>query len=234
MSTDQFAFVSSIYTLGGFLGALCGGPFCSRYGRLISMRLNTLLFIVGPCFESLATSIGLLSVGRVFSGIGAGAAIVVVPIYISEIAPSNEKGFFGAFTQVMITFGILISQLLGYFLSRDNMWRIILAVAGGIGALQLGGLMFVPESPKWLAEHDNPQSARQILKKLRGHRADLEAEVKAWKLNSNADETGKLLIILLDTPTDIIQPKKRTSSLLFPIPNPLVTPKQNPPIPLES
>lgn len=195
MNTNQFALVSSIYTLGGLLGALGGGPCCNKYGRLISMRLTTFLFVVGPCFESLATNISLLSFGRFVSGIGAGAAIVVAPIYISEIAPPDEKGFFGAFTQVMINVGILISQLLGYFLSKDDIWRIILATAGGIGALQLGGLVFVPESPKWLAEHNRPELARQVLRKLRGHRADLEAEVKAWKVNSSADEIGRISLI---------------------------------------
>lgn len=160
------------------------------------MRLTTFFFVVGPCFESLAVNIGLISFGRFLSGVGAGAAIVVAPIYISEIAPPNEKGFFGAFTQVMINFGILITQLLGYFLSRDNMWRIILATAGGIGALQLGGLVFVPESPKWLAEHNKPELARHILRKLRGQRADLEAEVRAWTINSSADDIGRLLLIL--------------------------------------
>lgn len=155
------------------------------------MRLTGMFFIVGPVFESLATNIGLLSFGRFISGIGAGAAIVVVPIYISEVAPPKEKGLFGALTQTMINVGILIAQVLGYFLSRDNMWRIILATAGGLGILQLAGLMFVPESPKWLAEHDDSQRARAILGKIRGIRVDLEAEVKAWNVSSGSEDIGK-------------------------------------------
>lgn len=167
------------------------------------MRLTTILFVIGPCFESLATNIGLISVGRFFSGIGAGAAIVVVPIYISEIAPPKQKGLFGALTQVTINVGILISQLLGYFLSRDNLWRIILGTAGGIGALQSGGLLFTPESPKWLAEHDRPQLAKQILRKIRGHNVDVEAEFKSWKTNSSFNESGNYLVSSSVCYTDI-------------------------------
>ena len=152
------------------------------------MRLSSIFFICGPVFESLAGNVEILSFGRFVSGIGAGLAIVVVPIYISEIAPPREKGLFGAFTQVMINLGILTAQLLGYFLSRDNLWRIILATAGGVGLLQLAGLLFVPESPKWLAQHNNPRRARIILGYLRGYGADLEAELKTWGPDSSAGD----------------------------------------------
>lgn len=188
MNTDQFAVVSSIYTLGGLLGALSAGSFCNKHGRLRAMRLTTLFFVLGPLFESLAVNIALLCLGRFLSGIGAGAAVVVVPIYISEIAPPKEKGLFGALTQVMINLGILIAQLLGYFLSRGNMWRIILAIAGGIGVVQLLGLSFVPESPKWLAEHHSPERARAILRRIRGHKVNIDEEVKAWNINSTNED----------------------------------------------
>ena len=188
MNTDQFAVVSSMYTLGGLLGALAAGPLCNKFGRLLTMRLTTIFFIIGPILESAAPNIGLLAFGRVLSGLGAGAAVVVVPIYISEVAPPKEKGLFGALTQIMVNAGIVIAQLLGYFLSRDNLWRIILVVAGGIGVFQLLALSLVPESPKWLAEHRNPQHARHILRKLRGHKVDLDEEVKAWNVDSSRED----------------------------------------------
>lgn len=180
--------MSSIYTLGGLLGALSSGPCCNKYGRLLTMRLTTVFFVLGPVFESLAGNIGVIIAGRVLSGVGAGAAIVVVPIYISEVAPPKEKGLFGALTQVMINLGILITQLLGYFLSKGNLWRIILASAGAIGLAQMAGLLFVPESPKWLAEHRSPEDARDVLRKIRGRKADLDEEVKAWNVDSSAQD----------------------------------------------
>lgn len=152
------------------------------------MRLTALFFTVGPIFESFAGSIGLLAVGRFLSGVGAGAAIVVVPIYVSELAPPTLKGFFGAFTQVMINVGILMAQFLGYLLSKDSLWRTILASAGGIGVLHVAGLLLVSESPKWLAEHDNPQQAKVILGKIRAHKVNLDAEVKAWNVDSSPEE----------------------------------------------
>lgn len=152
------------------------------------MRMTTIFFVLGPVLESLAGNISVIILGRFLSGVGAGAAIVVVPIYISEVAPPKEKGLFGALTQVMINLGILIAQLLGYFLSKDNLWRIILASAGGIGLIQIAGLLLVPESPKWLAEHRSPQHARDVLRKIRGRKVDLEEEVKAWNVDSSAQD----------------------------------------------
>lgn len=149
---------------------------------------------MGPIAEALAYNIAIMSFGRVFSGIGSGAAIVVGPIYISEIAPPSARGLFGAFTQVMTNVGILMAQTLGYFLSKDSLWRIILAIAGVIGALDLIGLFLVPESPTWLAEHGQGNQARQILQRIRGIDADIDSEVDAWKNTGGvSDEEESLL-----------------------------------------
>lgn len=175
------------------MGALAAGPCCNKLGRLNTMRLTTFFHAIGPVFESLAPNIGLLCFGRIISGVGSGASLVVVPIYISEVSPPNEKGLFGSLTQIMVNLGILLAQVLGLFLSRGSLWRIILAVAGGIGFAQLFALLISPESPKWLAEHHNPQRARDILRKLRGHKADLDGEVKAWNVDSSNEDIGILL-----------------------------------------
>ncbi|KAL8689789.1 MAG: hypothetical protein Q9224_004561 [Gallowayella concinna] len=188
MNTTQFSVVTSIFTLGGLIGALSAGPSCNQYGRLLTMQATTISFVIGSALETFATNIPTLCFGRLISGLGCGAAIVVVPIYIAETAPPKEKGLFGAFTQISINVGILAAQLLGHFLSRGNLWRIVLAVAGGIGLVQLAGLFLVPESPKWLAEHRSPQQARQILRKIRGHKADIDAEVKGWNIDATDDD----------------------------------------------
>ena len=188
MDPTQFGLVSSIFTLGGLLGALGGGPISARYGGYKTMLGTTSFFIIGPVFEALALNTGIMAAGRFLSGIGAGAAVVVVPIYISEIAPPKEKGFFGSFTQIMVNVGILIAQLLGLFLSRGQMWRIILAAGGGIGVAQLLGLVLGgQESPKWMADNGKPSQAKKILQRIRGHEADIEAEVRGWGLESAED-----------------------------------------------
>ncbi|KAK2786141.1 hypothetical protein FQN53_006903 [Emmonsiellopsis sp. PD_33] len=215
MNPFQFGIVSSNYTLGGLLGALMAGPFSTKYGRLLTLRATTIFFILGPIAETLAPGIEYLTLGRFISGIGAGASIVVGPIYIAEVVHMRDRGLFGAFTQVMTNVGILLSQSLGYFLSRGSLWRIILAVAGAIGVLELLGLFFVPESPIWLAEHQRASQAKRILQRIRGKNADIEAEVKAWRVpagrseNAPAEEES-----LLTPPAGNLPPKRPPVSML--------------------
>lgn len=184
MSPTQFGLVSSSYTLGGLFGALLAGPFATSYGPLITLRTTAFVFILGALCEAVASLFSALCFGRFLSGIAAGAAIVVGPIFIAQVAPPNKKGLFGAFTQVMTNVGILIAQTLGYFLSRDNLWRVILGVAAIIGILEFAGLFFVPESPTWLAERGKLDHARRILQKIRGRGTDIEPEIRRWKASS--------------------------------------------------
>lgn len=211
MNPTQFGLVSSLYTPGGLLGALAAGPCATKYGRLLTMRLTTIFFTLGPVLEALAPSIWVMTVGRFISGIGAGAAIVVVPIYIAEVAPPTAKGLFGALTQIMINVGVLIAQLLGYFLSRGSLWRIVLAIAGGIGLLQMAALFLVPESPKWLADHGRSPQARTIVQKIRGVDADVEEEVDGWGTNETGG-TSSEEESLLRAPDGHRQPSSKNST----------------------
>ncbi|PNY28212.1 metabolite transport protein [Tolypocladium capitatum] len=196
MNEAAFATVSSIFTLGGLAGALCAGPFSSRRGRLPAMRATALFYVVGAAVETIAGSVWLMALGRLVSGFGAGASTVIVPLYISEISPPNERGLFGAMTQVSINVGILGTQTLGYFLSYGNAWRWILGVGVCAAALQAVGLLAVPESPAWLAAHADATKAQRTLQRIRGKGFDIQDEVAAWNrdpsASSSAEEEGLL------------------------------------------
>lgn len=142
MNASQWGLVQSIFTIGGLVGALVGGPLGTKYGRLLAMQTTTIFFIVGPLALALADNIELMILGRFLSGIGAGASTVVCPLCVAEVSPPHKRGLFGAFTQVMINTGILLAQLLGYFLSHDKLWRVILATAALIWSAQPGRLTF--------------------------------------------------------------------------------------------
>lgn len=187
MTPTEWGIVGSTYTLGGLIGALSAGPLSGRYGRRRTMQLTTIFFTLGPVLEALSPNIGVMALGRLVSGVGAGGAVVVVPIYISEVAPPAERGFFGAATQVMCNVGILIAQLLGYFLSRGQYWRIILAAGGAIGIAQACGLLLAVESPKYLAERGDVVQAKRLLRKIRGSGYDVDEEVSGWGVDGRED-----------------------------------------------
>ncbi|KAI0473190.1 general substrate transporter [Xylariaceae sp. FL0804] len=193
MDNAQFAVVSSMFTLGGLLGALGSGPVSSKYGRLLAMRLTSLCFLAGSVVETFGASIAMLAIGRVLSGVGAGAATVIVPIYISEVAPPSQRGTFGAMTQVSINVGILVTQTLGYFLSYGSAWRWVLGAGVIIAAGQGVGLLLVPESPAWLAAHQSVPRAKATLQRIRGRHYDIAAETEAWDGGAASPEEEALL-----------------------------------------
>ncbi|KAK4634349.1 putative metabolite transport protein [Fulvia fulva] len=192
MSPVEFGLVSSFLTLGGLIGALSAGPVTAKQGRLRAMIYSSIFAAIGPIFEAAAPNITVLTIGRFISGVGAGAATVVVPIYISEISPPHKRGFFGAFTQILTNCGILITQALGLFLSRGQLWRIILAVGGAIAVVQAVGLVLGgQESPKWLAENGQPSKGKSILKKIRGDGPDIEDEMSSWNISAGHQVDGE-------------------------------------------
>jgi MFS family permease len=154
------------------------------------MQLTTIFFTIGPVFEALSPSIAVMAFGRLLSGVGAGAAVVIVPLYISEISPPAQRGFFGAFTQIMCNVGILIAQILGYFLSHDSAWRLILAAGGLIGIAQALGLLLSVESPKYIAQQGNISLAKKTLRKIRGESADIDSEANEWGAAGSEDING--------------------------------------------
>ncbi|KAI1081536.1 general substrate transporter [Whalleya microplaca] len=193
MNDAQFAVVSSMFTLGGLVGALGSGPIASAKGRLLAMRLTSLSYLIGSVIETLSSAIAVLAIGRVFSGVGAGAATVIVPIYISEIAPPRERGTFGAMTQVSINIGILITQTMGYFLSYGSAWRWVLSAGVIIAAVQFLGLLVIPESPAWLAANKSVSTARRTLQRIRGRNYNIEEETAAWDSAVSSEEEAALL-----------------------------------------
>ncbi|KAF4120062.1 Sugar (and other) transporter [Geosmithia morbida] len=189
MDEAAFATVSSMFTLGGLLGALGAGPFSSRNGRLASMRLASLFYIMGSAVETFSPSATPMAVGRFAAGAAAGASTVIVPLYISEIAPPDMRGLFGFMTQVSINVGILIAQSLGYFLSHGSSWRWILGIGACLASAQSLGTLVIPESPAWLAANGSVTAAKKVLQRIRGGSVDIKDEVRDW--SPSPEESGE-------------------------------------------
>jgi len=195
MSKATFATVAAIFTAGGLVGALAAGPLCSQYGRKIAMQCTAVAFVLGSTLGTLAGSVPLLAVGRICTGLGAGASTVIVPLYISEISPPKSRGFFGVMTQVSVNTGIVLTQLLGYFLSYGTAWRWILGTGVLFAAAHGLGLLLIPESPAWLACHKGDvTSARRVLQKIRGGDVNLDAEAAAWGAGTGDAATAAAIV----------------------------------------
>ncbi|KAK8092841.1 MFS glucose [Apiospora kogelbergensis] len=180
MDNTAFAAVQSVFTIGGLIGSLGAGPTSSAKGRLFAMRLTSALFVLGSAVETLASAVPVIAIGRLLAGVGAGAATVIVPLYISEVAPPRERGFFGVMTQISINVGILLTQTLGYFFSYGSAWRAVLGAGVVVGAVHAVGLLLVPESPAWMAANENVTKAKKTLQRIRGSGYDINEETVSW------------------------------------------------------
>jgi MFS family permease len=97
-----------------------------------------------------ARGIWMLMLGRFIVGLGVGVTAEVIPLYLSEVAPTEIRGELVAINVAMITIGQLTSVLVSLALIPS--WRLMLGIAVVPAVLQIIGLIFIPESPKWLME----------------------------------------------------------------------------------
>ncbi|XP_074292759.1 sugar transporter ERD6-like 5 isoform X2 [Silene latifolia] len=172
LTLAQYSIFGSTMTIGAMIGAVISGRVADHVGRRAAMGLSELLCIAGWLSIVLAKVAWLLDTARFSIGIGIGILSYVVPVYIAEITPKDLRGRFTAAHQLMICCGVSMMWLIGIIIQ----WR-ILALIGAIPCLlQLVGLFFVPESPRWLAKNCRWQECEDALKRLRGHRADISVE----------------------------------------------------------
>jgi len=106
--------------------------------------------------------------GRITVGVAIGAASFTTPLYISEISPAHARGRLVSLNQLAITVGILVSYLVDYALADVEAWRWMLGLAALPGFILALGMVFLPESPRWLLAQGQGDAARAVMVRCRG------------------------------------------------------------------
>ncbi|XWS64595.1 hypothetical protein CRYUN_Cryun05aG0016800 [Craigia yunnanensis] len=113
-----------------------------------------------------------LDIGRLSIGFGVAMISYVVPVYIAEITPKSHRGSFASTNQLMTTSGFALVYFIGTFIS----WRALAMISVISSVVQIIGLFFIPESPRWLAKFGQEKEFEAALKRLRGEDADISEE----------------------------------------------------------
>ena len=144
------AVVMSSALWGTVIGALTGNYPCDRLGRKRSLLLLGALYLVSAIGSALATDPYTFAIMRFIGGLGVGMSSIVVPAYISEIAPREYRGRLVALYQFQIVFGILVAFLSNYLLATafGLGWRWMLGIEALPALLFLVMATRLPESRK--------------------------------------------------------------------------------------
>jgi MFS family permease len=178
MSNEQFTMLWSITNglmpLGGLMGSLLSGFVADYMGRRRALMVSNSLTFVSMALSSISKpthTYETLMASRFVGGFLVGLFSGIVPLYLAEIAPQNLRGLIGSINSIMITVGILASNVVGlpYLLGTDALWPVLLGFMIVPGLVLLVGLVFIVETPKYLLiKQNNLLAARGALMKLRG------------------------------------------------------------------
>jgi SP family arabinose:H+ symporter-like MFS transporter len=126
--------------------------------------------VISAIGSSLSTHLGVFISCRFFGGIAVGAASMLSPMYISEIAPAEKRGSLVSLNQLAIVTGDLVAYFSNYLLSGtgEQNWRWMLAVMAVPAFIFFVSLIFVPESPRWLMQKNRKDESFKILKRING------------------------------------------------------------------
>ncbi len=167
LSSGMEEIVVSAVLLGSLIGAAAGGVLSDKLGRRKLLLVTAIIFTVGAIGAALSTGVVVLIMARIVAGAAIGIASFVAPLYISEIAPVKIRGKLVSVNQVALTSGIVISYLVDYAFADSGSWRWMFAMAA-VPAIAFGiGLLFIPDSPRWLSSVGKDEEALKVLKAIR-------------------------------------------------------------------
>lgn len=189
--------------VGCLAGAAISGILSDRYGRKKLLMLSAALFLVSAGLTGAAHSFNTFIVYRIIGGVGIGLASNLSPMYIAEVTPAHLRGKYVSINQLTLVIGILAAQLFNWWVAEpvpagaaDELilqswngqtgWRVMFWAALAPSAVFLLLLIWLPESPRWLATRGYTEKAAQVLSRI-GGMEHAQAELKAIEHTVDAD-----------------------------------------------
>ncbi|UZK66023.1 sugar porter family MFS transporter [Sphingomonas sp. M1-B02] len=193
--------------IGCVIGASLAGILADAIGRRAVMRLSAVLFLIGALVQGFAHDHTIFLIARILGGMAVGAASVLSPAYISEVAPASIRGRMTTVQQVMIITGLTAAFLANYYVTAIagvstnkiwfdiEAWRWMYLLQSVPAVIFLVALYFIPESPRYLVSKGRNDEALRVLTNLSGPIA-AQAKVEEIQASFSHDHRPRLSDVL--------------------------------------
>lgn len=183
-------FLTGSLALGCIIGCLIAGKLADKYGRRPGLMLAAFIFAVSSVGIALSTGLTFFVIMRFGAGIGVGMASMLCPMYIAEVSPAKVRGRNVAINQLTVVIGILVTNMVNYFLADmgPDAWRWMFGLGTIPSVIFLIGVIWLPESPRWLLKDGQQEKAVLVLQKI-GSASFVETTLTA--ISKSLDGTPK-------------------------------------------
>jgi MFS family permease len=170
--------------------------FSEYFGRKRPLFAGTTIAILGAVIQTAANGVPMFIVGRIISGVGTGINTTIIPIWQAETLPAKTRERFGSFQYLLVCFGASVSYWMNYGLSYVGgqfEWRFAVAAQIIFATILLGLIPLMPESPRWLMNHNRISEAMDTLLRMHGTTDENDEEIQTEvKLINQAIELESL------------------------------------------
>merc|ERR1712070_258877 len=164
LSGSHLSLITSILSAGTFFGAIIAGDVADIIGRKWTIIVGCLIYIVGVVLQVATNGLGLIVAGRLVAGLGVGFESAIVILYMSEICPKKVRG---ALLAACVNYGVKEYQ-------NSAEYRVPIGLQFIFGLVLGGGLLFLPDSPRYYVKRGRVEKARKALSSVRGQPQDSE------------------------------------------------------------
>jgi len=204
LTNIQVGWAVASLTLTSTLAMMTAGPISDRFGRRPVLKVAAVLFAVSAIASAIAPDYLTLVIARMLGGFGVGAALIIAPMYIAEIAPADIRGRMVSFNQLNIVIGISVAYFSNFLILSlgqsdlawaqslrlgDWSWRWMLGVETIPAIIYFFALFAVPESPRWLVMRGKAEEALKILTRVSGK---TQAEADLGAVQQSLDDEAHL------------------------------------------
>ncbi|XP_042490961.1 probable polyol transporter 6 [Macadamia integrifolia] len=191
LNDTQIEILAGILNLCALIGSALAGKTSDVIGRRYTIVVASLIFMVGAILMGYSPNFAVLMTGRCTAGIGVGFALMIAPVYSTEISSSAHRGALSSLPELCISLGILLGYISNYGFSKLPLrigWRMMLGVAA-IPSIGLAlGILKLPESPRWLVMQGRLKDAKEVLLVVSDTKGEAQSRFIDIKAAAGIDE----------------------------------------------